>query len=77
MALVAEEGARMISARTKAALAAAKARGVDLGGARAGAADRARQVPERGPAARRAHHRNPGSTVQLPRKRRLRPAPRI
>jgi DNA invertase Pin-like site-specific DNA recombinase len=53
MALVAEEEARAISARTKAALAEAKKRreaaGLPpLGGARAGAADRARQVASRG-----------------------------
>ena len=54
MALVAEEEARMISARTKAALAAAKARGTVLGGARAGAAERARTVAAKGTAALRA-----------------------
>ena len=45
MAMVAEEERRMISARTKAALAAAKARGVTLGGDRGGKApDHARQA---------------------------------
>jgi DNA invertase Pin-like site-specific DNA recombinase len=56
MALVAEEEARMISARTKAALAAVKERrkaaGLPgLGGARPGAAERARQVSAKGRAA--------------------------
>jgi DNA invertase Pin-like site-specific DNA recombinase len=56
MALVAEEEARMISARTKAALAATKERrkaaGLPgLGGARPGAAERARRVSAKGCAA--------------------------
>jgi DNA invertase Pin-like site-specific DNA recombinase len=54
MALVAEEEARMISARTKAALAAAKARGKVLGGARPGSAERIRLVAGKGTAARQA-----------------------
>jgi len=44
MALVAEEERRMISARTKAALAAAKARGVELGGYRTSTVSEAARI---------------------------------
>jgi DNA invertase Pin-like site-specific DNA recombinase len=56
MAMVADEKRRMISARTKAALSAAKRRGVKLGGDRGGqqrklAAPAVREPGRRGPRA--------------------------
>jgi DNA invertase Pin-like site-specific DNA recombinase len=56
LAAVAEHEASMISARTKAALAAAKARGVELGGQR-GNLDRMSRIAQKGNAASTAVRR--------------------